>query len=203
MGMHSIAKLEHVLDIGCGKNKMNGAIGMDINPNTDADVIQDLNSLPYPFRDNEFDVVIGRHVIEHVAEPMAVMEELHRITRPGGRIKLITPHWTNPDWATDLTHRNHLNSYSFRSFTDESSLFPFYSGVRYRQIEARVTLANIWKWLGMEILINADHQFPSLRFFRKFWEFYLNAVMRGKEIHFELEVVKNAGGRTSSQAEAV
>jgi SAM-dependent methyltransferase len=132
--------------------------------------------------------VIGRHVIEHVREPMAVMAELHRITRHGGVVKLVAPHWTNPDFATDLTHRNHLNSYSFRNLTEDRAVFPFYTDVRFRQLSARVTVLNLWK--PMEFLINLDHRFPRLRFIRKFWEQYLNALLRGKEIHFELEVVK-------------
>jgi len=179
-----------VLDIGCGINKVAGAIGMDVNPRTAADVIHDLDDLPYPFADDEFDEVIGRHVIEHVADPMGVMCELHRITRGGGVIRIVVPHWTNPDFATDLTHRNHLNSYSFRNLTDERAVFPFYSDVRFRQRRARVTLLNLWRLTGLEFLINLDHRFNSMRFIRKFWETYLNAIVRGKEIHFELEVVK-------------
>ena len=180
-----------VLDIGCGTNKVAGAIGMDVNPRTAADVIHDLDDLPYPFADDEFDEVIGRHVIEHVRDPMAVMSELHRITRAGGVVKLVAPHWTNPDFATDLTHRNHLNSYSFRNLTDDRAVFPFYTNVRFRQMTARVTILNLWKLTGLEYLINLDNRFPRLRFIRKFWEQYLNAVMRGKEIYFELEVIKS------------
>lgn len=180
-----------VLDIGCGTNKVPGAIGMDINTRTAADVIHDLDDLPYPFADDEFDEVIGRHVIEHVRDPMAVMSELHRITRAGGLVKLVAPHWTNPDFATDLTHRNHLNSYSFRNLTDDRAVFPFYTNVRFRQRVARVTILNLWKLTGLEYLINLDNRFPRLRFIRKFWEQYLNAVMRGKEIYFELEVIKH------------
>jgi SAM-dependent methyltransferase len=179
-----------VLDIGCGTNKVAGAIGMDANPRTAADVIHDLDDLPYPFAADEFDEVIGRHVIEHVRDPMAVMCELHRITRNGGVVKLVAPHWTNPDFATDLTHRNHLNSYSFRNLTDERAVFPFYTDVRFRQLRVRVTLLNLWKLTGLEYLINLDHRFPSMRFVRKFWEQYLNAIVRGKEIHVELEIVK-------------
>lgn len=179
-----------VLDIGCGTNKTPGAIGMDINPRTAADVIHDLDDLPYPFADDQFDVVIGLHVIEHVREPMAVMAELHRITRPGGVVKLVAPHWTNPDWASDLTHRNHLSSYSFRNLTDERAVFPFYTDVRFRLRVVRVSVLKIWKWMGFEFFINLDNRFPSLRFFRQIWEHYLNAIVRGKEIYFELEVVK-------------
>jgi SAM-dependent methyltransferase len=184
------AALSRVLDIGCGANKVEGAIGMDLNPRTAADVIHDLDSLPYPFPDNRFDLVIGRHVIEHVRNPTEVMCEIHRITRHGGLVRLVAPHWTNPDFATDLTHRNHLNSYSFRNFTDERAVFPFYTNVRFHQRLCRVTVQNLWKYLGMEFLINLDNRFHGLRFIRKFWEQYLNAIMRGKEIHYELEVVK-------------
>ena len=179
-----------VLDIGCGINKVAGAIGMDVNPRTAADVIHDLDDLPYPFADDEFDEVIGRHVIEHVDDPMGVMCELHRITKDGGVVRIVVPHWTNPDFATDLTHRNHLNSYSFRNRTDERAVFKFYTDVRFRQRRARITLLNLWRLTGLEFLINLDHRFSSMRFIRKFWETYLNAIVRGKEIHFELEVVK-------------
>jgi hypothetical protein len=30
-----------------------------------------------------------------------------------------------------------------------------------------------------------------MRFLRKFWEHYLSYIFRGKELHFEFEVVKN------------
>ncbi|MDD5543387.1 MAG: methyltransferase domain-containing protein [Acidobacteriia bacterium] len=187
-----------ILDIGCGRNKMTGALGMDMNPKTDADVIHDLNSFPYPFEDSEFDLVVGHHIIEHVTDPLGVMKELHRITRPGGHVRLVTPHWTNPDWASDLTHRNHLNSYSFHDLTEDRAVFPFYTDVRFRQIQVRVTVAKLWKWIGVEGLINLDHRFPGFRFFRRFWEFYLNAIMRGKEIQFELEVIKDATPKAST-----
>jgi SAM-dependent methyltransferase len=163
---------------------------MDVNPRTAADVIHDLDDLPYPFSDNQFDEVIGRHVIEHVRNPMEVVCELHRITKPGGIVRLVAPHWTNPDFATDLTHRNHLNSYSFRNFVEDRAVFPFYTDVRFRQRRCRVTVQNLWKVFGLEILINLDNRYPRLRFIRKFWEQYLNAFMRGKEVHYELEVLK-------------
>lgn len=180
-----------VLDIGCGTNKIPGAIGMDVNPRSVADVIHDLDDVPYPFDDNQFDEVVGHHVIEHVRDPMAVMSELHRITRPGGLIKLVAPHWTNPDFATDLTHRNHLNSYSFRNMIEGREVFSFYTEARFRQRKTRVTLLSLWKPFGLEFLVNLDNVFPRMRFLRKFWEQYVNAIVRGKEIIFELEVVKH------------
>lgn len=180
-----------ILDVGCGRNKHPGAIGIDVNPRTDADVIHDLGVVPYPFDDNEFNEVISRHTIEHVPDVMAFVSELHRITRPGGRIKLVTPHYSNPDWANDPTHRNHFNSYSFNCFMQDRRLFPFYTDVELKPVRTYVSLANLWRVLGIEILVNLDQHWSAFRFTRKFWEHYLSLVMRGKELHFEFTVVKN------------
>lgn len=187
-----------VLDIGCGTNKTAGAIGMDVNPRTAADVIHDLDARPYPFEDDWFDEIICRHVIEHVNDPVTVMSELHRITRPGGVIKIVAPHWTNPDFATDLTHRNHLNSYSFRNLIEGREVFTFYTDVRFQQRLVHVSILKLWRPLGLEFLINLDNRYPRMRFLRKFWEQYLNAIVRGKEIQFELEVVKAADQRLTA-----
>jgi SAM-dependent methyltransferase len=179
-----------ILDVGCGQNKFAGAIGIDANPLSHADVIHDLGTFPYPFNDSEFEEIICRHVIEHVPEVLAFVAELHRITKAGGRLKIVTPHYSNPDWATDPTHRNHFNSYSFNCFVPSLTPFPFYTSAELKPVSAHVSLANLWRALGLEFLVNLDQQWPSLRFTRKFWEFYLSTIVRGKELHFEFEVVK-------------
>lgn len=183
---------KRVLDVGCGLNKYPNAIGVDYNCKTAADVIHDLGVVPYPFADDEFDEIVCHHVIEHVPDVMALISELHRITKPGGRIRIVTPHYTNPNWPVDPTHRNHLNSYSFQYFTKEHSNFPFYTDVKLRTIRTYVTLANLWRVLGLESIVNLDQRWPALRFTRKFWEQYLNFIFRGKDLYFEFEVIKTA-----------
>ena len=178
------------LDVGCGTNKYEGAVGLDINPRTNADVIHDLGSFPYPFEDNEFDFIISRHVIEHVPDVVGFVEELYRVAKPGAKIEIVAPHYTNADWANDPTHRNHLNSYSFSSFVPEESVYDFYTETRLKKNRAYVSLAQLWKVLGIEWLVNLDNKKPGLRFLRKFWEQYLSYMMRGKELHFEFEVIK-------------
>lgn len=179
-----------ILDVGCGVNKYEGAIGLDNNPRTAADVIHDLGDVPYPFADNEFDLVVSSHSIEHIPDVMAFVEELYRITKNGGRIKIVTPHYTNPDWATDPTHRNHFNSYSFNSFMPERQVFDFYTDVKLKTVRTYVSLANLWRVLGIEFFVNLDQKSPKFRFTRKFWEHYLSFIFRGKELHFEFEVIK-------------
>jgi SAM-dependent methyltransferase len=180
-----------ILDVGCGANKFPGAIGLDYNPKTGADVIHDLGKFPYPFPDNEFDQVVSFHVIEHVPDVMGFVTELYRITKPGGKIRFVTPHYTNPDWASDPTHKNHFNSYSFDTFIPEKRNFQFYTDVNLKPVKRYAGLANLWRSLGIEWLVNLDHRSPGMRFIRQFWEHYLSYVIRGKEMDFEFEVVKD------------
>ena len=173
-----------ILDVGCGRNKRPGAIGVDRNPRTAADVLCDLDHFPYPFRDSSFDELYATHVIEHVADVIRTMEEFHRLVRPGGRIHIVTPHYTDFSSFCDPTHRWHLNSYSFRYFGADDAGFGYYSDAGLRERKVRLRLLALWRWLGFEWLVNA---FPR---FRLFWEHYLCFVVRGKVIEFDFEVVK-------------
>jgi SAM-dependent methyltransferase len=175
---------KRILDVGCGVNKLPGAIGIDSNPRTRADVLCNLDQFPYPFKDDSFDHLRAIHVIEHVADVIRTMEEFHRLVRAGGTIELATPHYTDFSSFCDPTHRWHLNSFSFRYFGADNAGFGYYSAARLREKKVHVRLLALWRYLGFEALVNA---FPR---FRRFWEYYLCYVIRGKVIEFEFEVVK-------------
>lgn len=173
-----------ILDVGCGLNKRPGSVGLDRNPRTAADVLCDLDHFPYPFRDSSFDELYAVHVIEHVADVIRTMEEFHRLVRPGGRVHITTPHYTDFSSFCDPTHRWHLNSFSFRYFGVNHGGFGYYSAARFREKNVRVRLLALWRWFGFELLVNASPRF------RLFWEHYLCFVVRGKVMEFEFEAVK-------------
>jgi len=173
-----------ILDVGCGLNKFPGAIGIDRNPRSHADVLADLDHPPYPFRGGSFDEIRAIHVIEHVSDVIRTMEEFHRLLRHGGRVYLETPHYTDFSSFCDPTHRWHLNSFSLRYFGERHGGFGYYSAARYREISVGLKLLVFWRLLGFEFLVN---RFPR---FRRFWEYYLCFVVRGKVIRFELEALK-------------
>ena len=175
--------MQRILDVGCGIRKFPGAIGIDYNSASAADVICDLDSFPYPFADRVFDGLRAIHVIEHVTDVVRTMEEFHRLVRPGGVIRIETPHYTDYSSFCDPTHKHHLNSFSFRYFGEDHGGFGYYTGAKFREIFVRVKLLALWKWLGFEFLVN---RFPR---FRKFWEFYLCYMIRGKAMEFEFEPV--------------
>jgi SAM-dependent methyltransferase len=179
--------MPRILDLGCGMDKYPGAIGADKNPATAADVICHIDKGALPFRDDAFDQVRAVHLIEHVADVIQTMEELHRVTRPGGSIYIVTPHYTDASSFTDPTHRWHLNSFSFEYFFAPGGVHGrdhFYTHVRLRPRRQRVKLLRLWRLLGLELLVNHS------RAFRRFWEFYLCYLIRGKVLEIELEVLK-------------
>ena len=172
------------LDVGCGINKKAGAIGIDRNPASGADVLCDLDRFPYPFRDSSFDELQAVHVSEHVSDVIRTMEEFHRLVRAGGEVLIVTPHYTDFSSFCDPTHRWHLTSFSLRFFGEDHGGFGYYSGARFDEISVRVKLLALWRWLGFEVLVNT---FPR---YRRFWEHYLCYVVRGKVMEFEFEALK-------------
>lgn len=49
----------------------------------------------------------------------------------------------------------------------------------------RVKLLALWRALGFELLVNGSRRF------RRFWEYYLCYIVRGKVIEFEFEALKD------------
>ena len=57
---------------------------------TKADIAADLNK-PIPIEDNQADTIISISVLEHLCEPQNMLNEAHRILKPGGAIILQAP----------------------------------------------------------------------------------------------------------------
>jgi SAM-dependent methyltransferase len=141
-----------VLDVGCGSNKRPGAVGLDISADTDADIVHDLDVFPYPIEDGSFDHVILQDVIEHVAEPMRVAAEMHRILRPGGRLQLRTPHFSSALAYSDPTHRHFYSTTAIRYLADPA--FAHYSTARFRVEHVTLDLWLPFRVLGIAALAN-------------------------------------------------
>ncbi len=178
-----------VLDVGCGQNKLAGAIGIDRAALPGVDVVHDLNSFPYPFEANSFDEIRLIHVIEHLDSILRVMEEIHRLVRPGGRVTIITPHYTDFQSWNDPTHKWHLTTFSFRYFEPEWES-SYYSTARFKIESIHIDLARIWRPLGLEALLNLSLRHNALRSLRKFWEGYLSFLFRAGAMTFILSPIK-------------
>ncbi|MFZ0760267.1 MAG: class I SAM-dependent methyltransferase [Candidatus Sulfotelmatobacter sp.] len=62
---------------------------VDIEPGASVDIVGDARSLPVA--DGSVDVVLCTQVIEHIPEPVPVLQEIFRVLRPGGTLILSAP----------------------------------------------------------------------------------------------------------------
>jgi SAM-dependent methyltransferase len=168
-----------VLDVGCGSAKYPGAVGIDISPDTDADIVADLNSYPWPIDDNAFDQVICQDVLEHVREPYSFMREVHRISRPGARVLIRTPHYSSVLAYGDPTHEHVFSAMALRTF--ERALFAHYLDVTFVVRDLTIDFWDPLRWIGVAWLANRFQSTYEMLFAFRFPAMNLRA---------EYEVVK-------------
>ena len=121
----------NVLEIGCGRRKIeSGSVGIDRSPDSVADVIWDLDQFPWPLESGRFERIHMSHVIEHLADIMRAMAEVHRVARDGADVFITTPHFSSHNSYKDPTHKAHLAAASFEYFTGRG--FETFSGSPFR-----------------------------------------------------------------------
>ncbi len=173
-----------ILELGCGQIKRcPNAITLDINPDSRADIVHDLNTFPYPFADNVFDMIVAEHVLEHLTDIVTVIEEVHRILKPGGCLYVEVPHFSCNDHFTDPTHVHAFGFRSFDYFVPDQALFRYkYSKATFRKRKVKVTplpggfLRRLLTRLAMRRCES--------------WERKYAFILPAETINFELEAVK-------------
>ena len=103
------------LELGCGVHPTPDAVHHDrIKHSPWVDIAHDLDVLPYPFQDGEYDTVIALDVMEHTHLEIDVwLNELWRIMAEGGTLILRLPAWDNPVSWRDPTHRKVFHEETF------------------------------------------------------------------------------------------
>jgi SAM-dependent methyltransferase len=165
------------LNLGCGHEAKEGWTNLDLAALPGVDVVHDLDYLPLPFADASFDYIECIDILEHVREFPDVMRELHRITAPGGRVRVHGPHFTSYTWPTDPTHRRAFAINTFEFFCSGSMhardyYFDFaFSALEVRKIRFQKVWYLPWNWV-VEPIVNARRKlqgFYEATFLARFW----------------------------------
>lgn len=170
-----------ILDLGCGKKKRIGSIGVDYSDRYNADVIHDLNKFPYPFPDNEFDKIYLDNVLEHLDDVIRVIEEVHRICKVGGKVKIIVPYFRSVWACIDPTHKHFFTVNSFSYFDPNHIICQ-----RYDYSDARFSIDNV---TFNESLNNRFVKRFFLKFANKYknkYEYYLSHLVPLDDISYNL-----------------
>lgn len=81
------------LDLGCGKDKHEECVGIDWSrENSDADIIHDLNDMPWPIEDDSTDEVYASHILEHLDDLTGALKEICRVCRNGAVVRIWVPY---------------------------------------------------------------------------------------------------------------
>jgi 2-polyprenyl-3-methyl-5-hydroxy-6-metoxy-1,4-benzoquinol methylase len=167
-----------ILDVGCGPNgKKPGSVGMDVRPAPHVDVVHNLDAYPYPFADNEFDGIEMSHVIEHVQRPLHMLNEIHRIAKPGAIVRVITPHYTSQLSYGDFEHFHHFGYITFLTLQN-TKLFTI--------VKHKLHFTDVYKVLGIGLLAN---------WLPRRWEKYFGFIFPALYVEVFLEVRKPEGSR--------
>jgi SAM-dependent methyltransferase len=101
------------LNLGCGPDYKEGWINVEILKNLKADKHHNLNKFPYPFKKDEFDVVLMKMILEHLDEPIKALREIIRISKKNARFIVTVPHANSYANLTDLQHKHNFTEHTF------------------------------------------------------------------------------------------
>ena len=123
------------LNIGSGEFLKEGFVNVDYYSVTEPDVKHDLSKFPYPFQDNEFDLVESDHCLEHLPDPFAVMSEIHRISKNGAPVVIRVPHFSR-----GFTHAEHKSGFDVTfPYYFKKSFIGGYQGVEFDTVKVKLT----------------------------------------------------------------
>ena len=179
--------MKTILDVGCG-SKPWGNINLDLflGANThhmfdyspkDIEKFVNGDGSRLPFRDKSVDVIVSRHCLEHIPEPLKAVKDWERVAKKA--VVIMVPN--NP---TLEEYREHLYSWSvvsFKHFLEQ--VFPTV------QVLANTPLEDIYQNKFFNHLLRIKElKKPLQRFISRLWELQITAICHCAEYREEVPV---------------
>ena len=118
------------LNLGCGKNILEGWENIDQIPGPGVDLKACLDPLGHesnvaedywvsglPYEDNSVSEFLMSHVLEHITHTLELMQELYRIAEPDAEMLIRVPYGASNDAHEDPTHVRQYFTGSFAYFS--------------------------------------------------------------------------------------
>lgn len=182
------------IELGCGTSKENGKIGIDLLALQGVDIVANIEEGLGFIPDNSVDSISSRHFLEHVVNFELLLREIHRVLKPDGVHHAVVPHFSNPYFYSDYTHKVFFGLYSFDYFASEESKLKrkvpgFYNDLqfhitkRYLNFKSPFFIRNQIKRIP-KIIFNSNNYFKEL------YESNFCYIFPCSEIEFEMKPVK-------------
>lgn len=111
------------IELGCGPSKRNAnALGVDALDFPGVDLVGDVFEVLRAFPPGSVIRCSSAHFFEHVDNPAGLLDELARIMPSGAELQIVVPHFSNPYFHSDPTHRNSFGLYTMSYFERDDIL---------------------------------------------------------------------------------
>lgn len=125
----------------------------------DSDIIIDLNSKNWNFKDNSIDEIRASHILEHMEDPYSFLNECYRIMKPNAIMLIKVPHSNSKGSFGCMEHRWHFNEYAIQSITTSNSTIFSH---KFKLISTKVKRGRFLKWQKREIYWTIQKQLGEL-----------------------------------------
>lgn len=177
------------LILGAGTKKydlqVSQVLRVDMNKNVAPDVVHNLDLIPYPFPEDQFDLIILDHVLEHLDDIPAVMNELHRIASNNATITIVVPYFRSI-WAhVDPTHRHCFTWDTLSYFDCDHDYFKRYAmTTKQFRLMSRLYNDQIDQTQFQKLLIKFAHKYPYV------YERQVSQIFPLETLTYNLTVIK-------------
>jgi predicted SAM-dependent methyltransferase len=156
------------LNFGCGLDIIRGWDNVDIIGAPGVNKSFNFNKMPYPIKDNTYDEILMKMILEHLDDPIKTLKEIIRISKDKSKLIVIVPHTFSYANKTDIQHKTDFTENSF-----ENNLLREYELTQLELIKKCFIFKNKWK-----------------RFipFKKYLKIFLNGIY--DDLFFEFKIQK-------------
>ena len=164
-----------VVELGCGPRKhVANALGIDALDSPAVDIVGDAVTVLRRFPDASVKRVTSSHFLEHVDDLDGLLVEVSRVLVDGGVLDATVPHFSNPYFYSDPTHRRTFGLYTFAYLADSSL---FHRGVpRYGKDFGLALTA---------VTLGFTSPFAVRRVFKRAWGWWVNLGAYTLELYEE------------------
>ncbi len=114
-----ISALNLTLELGCGqKKRFSDSVGVDQLDFDSVDIVGDAIAVLTRFPDQSVRRIVSSHFFEHIDDLKCLVTECSRVLVTGGTLDIVVPHFSNPYFYSDYTHKRFFGLYTFSYLCD-------------------------------------------------------------------------------------
>jgi predicted SAM-dependent methyltransferase len=142
-----------IIELGCGRKKKEGRVTVDKVDLPDVDIVADLEKGLAFLPDHSIDEIHCRSVLEHIENFENLMAEMVRVLKTDGTAYIFVPHFSNPYYYSDYTHKRFFGLYTFYYFVNSKDQLrrkvpDFYTQTKINILSQRLIFRSAFKLIN-------------------------------------------------------